>query len=140
MLAFAVNSDTVSEMRCQQCHQRNATVHLTFDVGDRLTKRDLCEVCAKEFKSPVQGQEWIFGKVALLEALANSDARMVAGMINHDARDAREACQECHERPATIHFCQIVGEQEKRKKAGKGLRFPHFARFLRTSQKIPAHF
>lgn len=36
-------------MLCQKCHERDATVHLTQVVGDRMTKRDLCEVCGKVF-------------------------------------------------------------------------------------------
>ena len=36
-------------MLCQQCHEREATVHLTQIVGDKMTRRDLCEVCGKEF-------------------------------------------------------------------------------------------
>ncbi|MGH7992352.1 MAG: Minf_1886 family protein [Limisphaerales bacterium] len=36
-------------MLCQQCHERNATVHLTTVMGGKMIKRDLCEVCGKEF-------------------------------------------------------------------------------------------
>ncbi|HLX96760.1 MAG TPA: Minf_1886 family protein [Verrucomicrobiae bacterium] len=36
-------------MLCNQCHERQATIHITQVVGDKLAKRDLCEVCGKEF-------------------------------------------------------------------------------------------
>ena len=39
-------------MLCQQCHERNATIHLSFIVGDKMTKRDLCEVCGAEYADP----------------------------------------------------------------------------------------
>lgn len=36
-------------MLCQKCNERQATVHLTQIVGDKMTRRDLCEVCGKDF-------------------------------------------------------------------------------------------
>jgi uncharacterized repeat protein (TIGR04138 family) len=36
-------------MLCNQCKEREATIHLTQIMGDKMTKRDLCEVCGKEF-------------------------------------------------------------------------------------------
>ena len=34
---------------CNECNTREATIHLTQIVGETMTKRDLCEVCGKEF-------------------------------------------------------------------------------------------
>ncbi len=33
-------------MICDKCHQREATVRLTFMFGEKLQKKDLCTVCA----------------------------------------------------------------------------------------------
>jgi uncharacterized repeat protein (TIGR04138 family) len=42
-------------MLCQECKVRSATIHLCQIVGDRMTKRDLCEVCGKEFTDMASG-------------------------------------------------------------------------------------
>ena len=36
-------------MLCNKCNEREATIHLCQIVGDKMTNRDLCEVCGKEF-------------------------------------------------------------------------------------------
>ena len=36
-------------MLSNKCKEREATIHLTQVVGSKMTKRDLCEVCGKEF-------------------------------------------------------------------------------------------
>jgi len=33
-------------MLCDKCHQREAKVHLTFMLGEKMEKQDLCVVCA----------------------------------------------------------------------------------------------
>src|ERR1039457_5740213 len=40
-------------MLCQQCHERNATIHINSVFGGKMTKRDLCEVCGAEYMDPV---------------------------------------------------------------------------------------
>jgi hypothetical protein len=51
-------------MLCHKCHQREATVHLTFISGEKMQKKDLCEVCAptkeqiKQDPSTVLGAYW----------------------------------------------------------------------------------
>ena len=103
-LASGVNCDTLSDMLCHKCHERNATIHLNMVVGGKMTKRDLCEVCAKEHMGPA-------GAIPM-DLLAASPAQTLAMMANNDdPRHAKETCQQCHERPATIHFCQIVGDK-----------------------------
>jgi uncharacterized repeat protein (TIGR04138 family) len=46
-------------MLCQQCHEREATIHLTQVVDDKMTKRDLCEVCGKEFADMAERGDYI---------------------------------------------------------------------------------
>ena len=46
-------------MLCQQCHEREATIHLTQIVGDKMTRRDLCEVCGKELVDVTKGGKCI---------------------------------------------------------------------------------
>ena len=41
-------------MLCNKCEEREATIHLTQIVGTKMTKRDLCEVCGKEFADPTK--------------------------------------------------------------------------------------
>jgi uncharacterized repeat protein (TIGR04138 family) len=36
-------------MLCNECNQREATIHLIQITGDETSKRDLCEVCGKDF-------------------------------------------------------------------------------------------
>lgn len=45
-------------MLCNQCNERNATIHLVQIVGDKTTKRDLCEVCGKEFADAARSGRW----------------------------------------------------------------------------------
>jgi protein-arginine kinase activator protein McsA len=51
-------------MLCDKCHQREATVHLRFVDGEKMLKKDLCEVCGptkdqmKQDPSKALGAEW----------------------------------------------------------------------------------
>jgi uncharacterized repeat protein (TIGR04138 family) len=45
-------------MLCNQCHERQATIHITQVVGNKLAKRDLCEVCGKEFVDLARSRGW----------------------------------------------------------------------------------
>ena len=55
-------------MRCDSCHTKEATVHLTEIINDKVTKLHLCEECARE-KS--QEMEEHFGLADLLSGLAD---------------------------------------------------------------------
>ena len=68
-----------------------------------MTKRDLCEVCAKEHVD-------LPGAIPL-EWFAGSLAGTTTMMVSNDPREAEATCQQCHERPATVHYCQIVGDK-----------------------------
>ena len=46
-------------MLCQQCNEREVTIHLTQVVNDKMTKRDLCEVCGKEFVDMAERGDYI---------------------------------------------------------------------------------
>jgi len=74
-------------MLCQQCHEREATIHLTQIVGDKLTKRDLCEVCGREFVDAAK-----FGKSIGLEALvAGRPEQTRYDLLAKDSRYAKGA-------------------------------------------------
>ena len=51
-------------MLCDKCHQRAATVHLTFIFGEKMQKKDYCVVCApseeqiKQGPSKALGADW----------------------------------------------------------------------------------
>ncbi|UCD55490.1 MAG: UvrB/UvrC motif-containing protein [Candidatus Omnitrophota bacterium] len=55
-------------MQCDICHTREATVHLTEIINNKVTKLHLCEQCARE-KS--QEMEEHFGLADLLSGLAD---------------------------------------------------------------------
>jgi len=55
-------------MKCDICRQRDATVHLTEIINNKMTKLHLCEHCAKD-KS--QEMEEHFGLADLLSGLAD---------------------------------------------------------------------
>ncbi len=38
-------------MLCEQCHNTEATVHITEVVAGQMTKRNLCEACWNETES-----------------------------------------------------------------------------------------
>lgn len=64
-------------MRCQECNQREATVQLCQIVGDQMTKRDLCEVCGKEFTDLTRS-----GNGVPLKSLASRAMEMTAAPIS----------------------------------------------------------
>lgn len=41
-------------MFCEQCKEREATIHFTNITGDQVTRRDLCIVCGQPFLDPAQ--------------------------------------------------------------------------------------
>ena len=55
-------------MLCDMCHKKDATVHLTEIINNKVTKLHLCEQCARE-KS--QEMEEHFGLADLLSGLAD---------------------------------------------------------------------
>src|SRR5215831_103578 len=74
-------------MICQECNERQATIHLTYVMGDKMMKRDLCEVCGKEFvHMPTSGA----GFPHNLPALANVDTLAAVIGASHP-RYAEEA-------------------------------------------------
>ncbi|MDD5440408.1 MAG: UvrB/UvrC motif-containing protein [Candidatus Omnitrophica bacterium] len=55
-------------MMCDICNKREATVHLTEIINDKVTKMHLCEACAKE---KGEEMETHFGISDLLQGLAD---------------------------------------------------------------------
>ncbi len=53
-------------MKCEVCKEREATVHLTEVINDKITKLHLCETCAKEKSDEMQSH---FGVTDLLSSL-----------------------------------------------------------------------
>ena len=48
-------------MLCDKCHQQEATVHLTFMLGEKMLKKDLCAICAPTEKEMKQDPSKAFG-------------------------------------------------------------------------------
>ena len=55
-------------MKCDICHNKDATVHLTEIINNNMTKLHLCEQCAKEKSEEMEEH---FGLADLLSGLAD---------------------------------------------------------------------
>ena len=65
-------------MLCKECHQREAKIHLTQIVGEKMTKFDLCQVCGQRFLGSINSSRMDFNEVAtdnVLNAIVSRDAR-----------------------------------------------------------------
>ncbi|MEA3490066.1 MAG: UvrB/UvrC motif-containing protein [Candidatus Omnitrophota bacterium] len=96
-------------MKCEICGEREATVHLTEVINDKVTKLHICEHCAKAKSSEMQSH---FGLSDLLSGLmdfvpAVSEEQVtegvktkcpVCGMTYYDfQRSGRLGCGKCYE-------------------------------------------
>jgi len=91
-------------MLCENCKKRNATVHFTEIVNDKVTELHLCQDCAKD-----KG----FGQSAVQPNF--SLAELLAGLINQEGRekkDVKKKTDESHCPRCGMTFTQF-------KKAGK---------------------
>ena len=73
-------------MLCQQCHEREATIHLTQIVGEQMTRRDLCAVCGKELADFLDTR----GRVGRFPFLDERSV-MLDGLVAKDSRYAKDA-------------------------------------------------
>jgi protein arginine kinase activator len=55
-------------MQCEICHEKEATVHLTEIVNNKVTKLHICEQCAREKSASMEAH---FGLADLLSGLAD---------------------------------------------------------------------
>jgi protein arginine kinase activator len=96
-------------MKCDVCHVREASVHLTEVVNDNVTKLHLCEECAKAKGEEMQSH---FGLTDLLSSLMDFGPSLTheevqkskvlkckgCGMIYHDfQKSGKLGCSECYE-------------------------------------------
>src|SRR3989338_1987324 len=96
----------VCDMLCEVCGKKEATVHLTEVVNDKITKLHLCENCAKEKGSEMEEH---FGLNDLLAGLADLGTTVEpkhaesikcpkCGFTYQDfSRVGRFGCGECYE-------------------------------------------
>ncbi|MFH1394730.1 MAG: UvrB/UvrC motif-containing protein [Candidatus Omnitrophota bacterium] len=68
-------------MICNICGMREATVHLTEVVNDKVTKLHLCEECAKAKSDEMQSH---FGLADLLSGLVDFSPSMSEGQLKKD--------------------------------------------------------
>lgn len=75
-------------MLCNLCNEREATIHITQIVGDKMTKRDLCEVCGKEVADMAERGDYI-----PLDSLISGSTMemMLALIVASDPRYAKAA-------------------------------------------------
>jgi protein arginine kinase activator len=93
-------------MTCDICHKKQATVHLTEIINDKVTKLHLCENCAREKGEEMEGH---FGLSDLLAGLADlgiqAEPKVASktkcpscGFTLHDFRKiGRLGCSKCYE-------------------------------------------
>jgi uncharacterized repeat protein (TIGR04138 family) len=74
-------------MLCQECNERQATVHLTQIMGDKMTKRDLCEVCGKEFVDAAKSGHWNQSGIPLFD----QTGKILDGLVACDSRYLKAA-------------------------------------------------
>ena len=125
-------------MKCQKCHEREATSHITQIINGKKQEMHLCAQCAAEspeFQEMKAGLDFgiggflggIFGgkpKTLAGETMLQTDACPVCGMLFEDfLNDGRLGCGDCYstfrsrlERPLRqIHgTCEHVGKVPSR--------------------------
>ncbi len=79
-------------MECQECHQRQATVHLTQIVNGQKTEIHVCEQCAKENGYVSYGEE-NFTLNDLLSGLFHSEGPSPFSSHNQQAQSYQQASQ-----------------------------------------------
>jgi len=96
-------------MKCEICQEREATVHLTEVINDKVAKLHLCEICAKEKSEEMQSH---FGLTDLLAGLMDINPSIAkdpergnmsikcpqCGMTYQDFQNTGKlGCGECYE-------------------------------------------
>lgn len=93
-------------MRCDVCHKKEATVHLTEIVNDKITKLHLCEACAKEKGAEMEEH---FGLSDLLAGLTDLGSTVEPEVMEtvkcpscgftyqHFKKVGRLGCGDCYE-------------------------------------------
>ena len=76
-------------MLCQQCHERNATIHINSVFGGKMTKCDLCEVCGAEYMDPV----YLPKAIDLRTFPAGGPDQMISQLMAASSNYAMEAYQ-----------------------------------------------
>ena len=103
-----VRGNNVDKMLCNNCKEKEATVHLTKVEGDKMHKVDLCETCSKEknVNAPSGGSlSTIFKGLTDADDLdlepeqdASSDKCPACGFSQADfKKSGRFGCPECYE-------------------------------------------
>jgi uncharacterized repeat protein (TIGR04138 family) len=77
-------------MLCNQCNEREATVHLAQIMGEKMAKRDLCGVCGKVFLDPAKSIPWNQWNQSAVPPLDCLTARL-ENMVARDSRYAKAA-------------------------------------------------
>jgi protein arginine kinase activator len=78
-------------MICQECEQRQATLHFTKIVNGEKTEFHICEVCAKEKGETVQGMSNTFSIHNLLSGLLNFENHT----LGPKQQQTQLACNSC---------------------------------------------
>jgi protein arginine kinase activator len=79
-------------MICQECDERQATLHFTKIINGEKTEFHICEACAKEKGEALPGMENSFSIHNLLSGLLNFDAP--GGVINPNINKPLQ-CENC---------------------------------------------
>jgi protein arginine kinase activator len=79
-------------MTCQECGERQATLHFTKIINGEKTEFHICEDCAKEKGEVLPGINNSFSIHNLLSGLLNFDAP--GGVVNHNISKPLQ-CEKC---------------------------------------------
>ena len=77
-------------MKCEMCKKREATVHLTEIINDKVTKLHICEECAREKSEEMHSH---FGLSDLLSGLMDFGPAMPEERVKEDVKLKCPVCK-----------------------------------------------
>ncbi len=91
-------------MKCEKCHERDATVFITQNLNGEVMEMNLCEVCASEMDEPIldEGlsfQQFLTGLIRSGQKDTNEDVMLCpnCGMsLEEFKRHSKVGCAQCY--------------------------------------------
>lgn len=81
-------------MKCEECHERPATLHLTKVINENKTEIHVCERCAKE-KGYISHDEYAYSIHDLLSGLFNFDSSFSKQQSHSQEENGALKCPKC---------------------------------------------
>lgn len=91
-------------MKCEKCHEREATVFITQNINGEVLEMNLCEICAGELEQPILDdsfpfQQFLTGFIGNVKAGESTDVVTCAncGMsLQEFKRHSKVGCAQCY--------------------------------------------